>query len=114
LAGPAAVGVFARFDALVAPTVLRVATPLEQRLDEALQGMGGNGGPGNLLGWPSISIPMGPGRDGLPLGLELIGPPDGEATLLALAMQFQRDTSWHNRRTWEETLLMQPEVEVGE
>ncbi len=114
LAGPVAIGVFARFDALVAPTVLRVATPLEQRLDEALQGMGGNGGPGNLLGWPSISIPMGPGRDGLPLGLELIGPPDSEATLLALAMQFQRDTSWHNRRTWEETLLMQPEVEVGE
>jgi len=98
LAGPAAVRVFARFDALVAPTVLRVATPIEQNLDEALQGMGGNGGPGNLLGWPSISIPMGPGRDGLPLGLELIGPPDSEATLLALAMRFQRETSWHSRR----------------
>ncbi len=98
LAGPAAVGVFARCDALVAPTVLRVATPIEQSLDEALQGMGGNGGPGNLLGWPSISIPMGPGRDGLPLGLELIGPPDSEATLLALAMRFQRETSWHSLR----------------
>ncbi len=98
LAGPAAVGVFARFDALVAPTVLRVATPIEQRLDEALQSMGGNGGPGNLLGWPSISIPMGSGRNGLPLGLELIGPPDGEATLLTLAMRFQRETSWHSRQ----------------
>ncbi len=95
LAGPAAVRVFERFDALVAPTLLHVAPPIDVDLNESLRNAGGNGGPGNLLGWPSVSIPMGHGRDGLPLGLELIGPPNGEATILALAMAFQDETAWH-------------------
>jgi aspartyl-tRNA(Asn)/glutamyl-tRNA(Gln) amidotransferase subunit A len=60
--------------------------------------MGGNGGPGNLLGWPSISIPMGFDKDGLPLGLEIIGPPFQEANILTLAMQYQRETEWHRKR----------------
>lgn len=98
LAGPAAVTVFERVDVLVAPTLLRGAPLVDADLRESFGGMGGNGGPGNLLGWPSISVPMGLGSDGLPLGLELIGPPEGEAVLLALAAAYQRETSWHLAR----------------
>jgi len=95
LAAPAAVRVFEKCDALIAPTLLKGATPIDRSLNETWSGMGGNGGPGNLLGWPSITIPMGLGKDNLPLGLELIGAPYQEMTLLALAMAYQRETEWH-------------------
>ncbi|KAF9665866.1 hypothetical protein SADUNF_Sadunf16G0169400 [Salix dunnii] len=39
----------------------------------------------NLLGFPAISIPVGYDKQGLPIGLQLIGRPWGEATLLRLA-----------------------------
>jgi aspartyl-tRNA(Asn)/glutamyl-tRNA(Gln) amidotransferase subunit A len=91
------VRVFERCDALIAPTLLQVAPPIEKSLNESWNGMGGNGGPGNLLGWPSLSIPMGFGKDHLPLGLEIIGAPYQEATLLAIGMAFQRETDWHRQ-----------------
>jgi len=85
------------FDALIAPTLLLGATPIATSLNAVTEPWGGNGGPGNLAGWPSISIPMGFGKDDLPMGLEIIGPPYGEQTILSLAMTFQRDTDWHTR-----------------
>jgi aspartyl-tRNA(Asn)/glutamyl-tRNA(Gln) amidotransferase subunit A len=97
LAAPAAVRVFEEVDVLAAPTLLKGAIPIDRSLNDGWEGMGGNGGPGNLLGWPSISLPMGFTKDRLPLGLELIGPPHGESTLLALAIAFQRETDWHRQ-----------------
>ena len=97
-AGPAAVRIFDRFDALVAPTLLQVAPPLDADIEEGWTDVGGNGGCGNLLGWPSISVPMGPGRDELPLGLEIIAAPYREQTVLALATAFQDATDWHLQR----------------
>lgn len=52
----------------------------------------------NLIGLPSISVPMGFTSDGLPLGLEIIGAPYQEAKILALAQIFQQETDWHRRR----------------
>jgi aspartyl-tRNA(Asn)/glutamyl-tRNA(Gln) amidotransferase subunit A len=98
LAAREAVRVFERFDALIAPTLLQVAPPIDMSLmslKESRRDAGGNGGFGNLLGWPSISIPMGLGRDDLPLGLEIIAAPYQEATVLALATAFQGATEWH-------------------
>ncbi|XP_077234045.1 fatty acid amide hydrolase isoform X2 [Tasmannia lanceolata] len=40
---------------------------------------------GNLLGLPSISVPVGHDKQGLPIGLQLIGCPWGEANILRLA-----------------------------
>ncbi|KAG5548329.1 hypothetical protein RHGRI_013884 [Rhododendron griersonianum] len=40
---------------------------------------------GNLLGLPAISVPVGYDKQGLPIGLQLIGPPWGEASILRLA-----------------------------
>ncbi|XP_058217140.1 fatty acid amide hydrolase isoform X1 [Rhododendron vialii] len=39
----------------------------------------------NLLGLPAISVPVGYDKQGLPIGLQLIGPPWGEASILRLA-----------------------------
>jgi aspartyl-tRNA(Asn)/glutamyl-tRNA(Gln) amidotransferase subunit A len=41
--------------------------------------------PANLAGLPAASIPIGPGRDGLPVGLQLIGARWSDATVLRAA-----------------------------
>jgi aspartyl-tRNA(Asn)/glutamyl-tRNA(Gln) amidotransferase subunit A len=51
----------------------------------------------NLAGIPGVSIPCGFAR-GLPVGLQLLGPALGEATLLRMADAFERRTAWHARR----------------
>jgi len=50
----------------------------------------------NLAGLPGISVPAG-FEDGLPFGLQIIGPDFGEARLLNVAHQFQQLTDWHRR-----------------
>jgi aspartyl-tRNA(Asn)/glutamyl-tRNA(Gln) amidotransferase subunit A len=36
--------------------------------------------------------------DGLPVGLALVGRPDGDATVLRVARAFQEATDWHERK----------------
>ncbi|GJN38292.1 hypothetical protein PR202_gb27320 [Eleusine coracana subsp. coracana] len=40
---------------------------------------------GNLLGLPAITVPVGHDKHGLPIGMQLIGRPWGEASLLRVA-----------------------------
>ena len=53
----------------------------------------------NATGQPGISLPLFEGEDGLPLGVQLVGRPAGEAALLALATQLQEATPWADRRS---------------
>lgn len=48
----------------------------------------------NMLGIPVISIPCGFTSDGLPIGLQIVGPPLGESRVLALAHAFEQATQW--------------------
>ncbi|MDE0095663.1 MAG: amidase family protein, partial [Gammaproteobacteria bacterium] len=50
----------------------------------------------NLAGLPGISVNAGFDRDGLPIGLHLIGRYLDETTILNVAHQFQQATDWHN------------------
>jgi aspartyl-tRNA(Asn)/glutamyl-tRNA(Gln) amidotransferase subunit A len=52
--------------------------------------------PSNLTGSPAISIPCGFTREGLPIGLQVMGPRWGEAGLLAIALAYEEATEWHN------------------
>ena len=52
----------------------------------------------NVTGQPAISLPLFHGDDGLPLAVQLAGPPTGEATLLALAAQLEAARPWADRR----------------
>jgi aspartyl-tRNA(Asn)/glutamyl-tRNA(Gln) amidotransferase subunit A len=52
----------------------------------------------NLAGLPGISIPCGFTSSGLPIGLQMQGPPMEEDRLLRAAHMFQQVTDWHTRR----------------
>jgi amidase len=52
----------------------------------------------NATGQPGISVPLYEGSDGLPLGVQLVGRPAGEAQLLALATQLESAQPWAERR----------------
>jgi aspartyl-tRNA(Asn)/glutamyl-tRNA(Gln) amidotransferase subunit A len=51
----------------------------------------------NLAGICAISVPCGFDSNGLPIGLQLMGPAFGEENLLAIAHQYQLRTAWHTR-----------------
>ena len=85
------------------------ATPITQALDipgmtasnpQASKRPGNTGliAAGNLAGLPAIFFPCGFGTDGLPVGLQLVGPPFSEPLLVALASAYQRATDHHTKR----------------
>ncbi len=52
----------------------------------------------NASGQPGISLPLYQGEDGLPLGVQLVGRPAAEATLIALSAQLEEALPWAARR----------------
>ncbi|MBM1631871.1 amidase [Sulfitobacter mediterraneus] len=54
--------------------------------------------PASLLGLPVVNIPAGFGQNGLPAGLQLIGPRGSDARLLQLAQQWHEATRWPQQR----------------
>lgn len=48
----------------------------------------------NASGQPGISLPLYQGEDGLPLGVQIVGRPAGEAALLGLAAQLEQAKPW--------------------
>ena len=52
--------------------------------------------PANIAGLPGLSIPGG-FVDGLPVGLQIVGRPFSEPTLLRIANAYQTHTDWHNQ-----------------
>lgn len=51
----------------------------------------------NVAGLPAISLPVAVTDAGLPMGVQVIGRPGGERTLLALGAQLERRLGWHRR-----------------
>jgi amidase len=50
--------------------------------------------PWNLLGWPAINIPAGFTSDGLPIGVQLMGPENSEPLLISLAAALEAIGGW--------------------
>jgi len=54
--------------------------------------------PFNLNGFPAITVPCGFSESGLPIGLQLVGRPFAEETVLRAAHAYEQATEWHRRR----------------
>ncbi|MDM2477340.1 amidase family protein, partial [Mycobacteroides abscessus] len=50
--------------------------------------------PWNVLGWPSVNVPAGFTADGLPIGVQLMGPANSEPLLISLAAQLESINNW--------------------
>ena len=83
---------------LVGPTAPEVAFRLGEKTDDPVKMYLSdiNTIAVNLAGLPGLSLPAG-FVDGLPVGMQLIGPHFSEGRLLNVAHQFQRETDWHRQ-----------------
>jgi aspartyl-tRNA(Asn)/glutamyl-tRNA(Gln) amidotransferase subunit A len=97
--------VFAEVDAVLAPAIPEPAPALAAvatgPVDEVVRGMGRFSRltrPFNVLGLPVIALPCGASADGRPLGLQIVGRPFDESTVLRLAHAYEQATDWHLRR----------------
>jgi aspartyl-tRNA(Asn)/glutamyl-tRNA(Gln) amidotransferase subunit A len=97
--------VFAETDAVLAPAIPEAAPPLDAvtagAVDEIVRRMGRFSRltrPFNALGLPVVALPCGATADGRPLGLQIVGRPFDEATVLRLAHAYEQATAWHTRR----------------
>ncbi len=90
---------FEKFDVLVTPTSPTVPFKLGEKVDDPLQMYLSDVCtlPINIAGLPAISIPAG-FADGLPIGMQIIGKPFSEETLLKIAYAYQQATDWHKRK----------------
>jgi aspartyl-tRNA(Asn)/glutamyl-tRNA(Gln) amidotransferase subunit A len=53
--------------------------------------------PFDLLGLPAISVPCGFSPDGMPIGLQIVGRPFDEPSVLRAAYAYEQATDWHTR-----------------
>jgi amidase len=54
--------------------------------------------PYGCTGQPSITLPLGESSEGLPIGVQLVGPPRGESVIFSLAAQLEEALPWRERR----------------
>jgi aspartyl-tRNA(Asn)/glutamyl-tRNA(Gln) amidotransferase subunit A len=64
----------------------------------------------NVTGQPVLALPNGFGRGGLPVGMQLVGRPFGESTILRIGHAYEQATEWHRRRPQLVPGAVAPEV----
>lgn len=96
----AASTLFARVDLLVTPTVPLLPIPIAEAQDDqagtAL--FARNTRPFNAYGLPAVSLPCGFANNGCPIGVQIVGPPWAEESVLRLAHAFEQTTGAAARR----------------
>ncbi len=90
-------------DFIITPTIREVSWSIEEELGRGGGGRGRNPKPGNTrslddYGLPTITVPCGFSKSGLPIGLQISGPNLAEVNVVALAHAYQQATDWHKRK----------------
>jgi aspartyl-tRNA(Asn)/glutamyl-tRNA(Gln) amidotransferase subunit A len=95
--------IFNTLDLLITPTVLVPSFTIAELLGDLntlrtkeLQ-MLHNTRVFNILGLPTISVPCGFTRSGLPIGMQITGPPQADALVLRLALAYEGAANWYGR-----------------
>ncbi len=90
---------FESYDVLISPTSPTVAFKIGEKADDPLQMKLADicTIPVNLAGIPALNVPCGFAQE-LPVGLQLMGRPFEEETLLRVGHAYQQATDWHTRR----------------
>ena len=91
---------FKGFDAIVTPTSPTAAFRFGEKTEDPLQMYLSDifTISCNLAGLPGISIPCGLTSEGLPIGLQVLGRPFDEGTILKIAYAYEQATEWHKRK----------------
>jgi amidase len=97
---------FDRFDAVVLPSAQVWPFPADWRWPEEIAGRRMDTYhrwmevviPASLIGLPALSVPVGFGPQGLPMGMQIIGRSGGDANVLAIGQAWHRATEWPQRR----------------
>ncbi|MDQ2987309.1 MAG: amidase [Armatimonadota bacterium] len=87
-------------DCIFTPVFYHRAPPADRPFSEAWRNMGGDGGPANLLGWPTVAFPIGL-EEGSPIGGQVISPAFGENVIISVAKAYQLLTAHHRVRPSE-------------
>ncbi len=90
---------FERFDALITPTSPTVPFKIGERVDDPLQMYLSDVCtlPINIAGIAGLSVPAG-FSDGLPVGMQILGKPFSEETLIRIGYAYEQATGWGKRR----------------
>jgi len=91
---------FEKYDALVTPTSPTVAFKIGEKADDPMQMYLSDVCtlPINIAGVPAISIPAG-FANGLPVGMQIIGKPFAEETILNIAFAYEQAVDWHKKKS---------------
>lgn len=95
---------FTNFDLVVLPTMRIMPRTIDDALNRERVSVPrepesvSNCAPFNTFGLPTISVPCGFSKSGLPIGLMIAGPRFSEGRVLALAQAYERATQWHTKR----------------
>lgn len=90
-------------DLLITPTIRHLPWTIEEELSRVANTRARHPEPGNTrslddYGLPTITVPCGFSKSGLPVGLQISGPNLAEVNVLALAHAYQQSTDWHKRQ----------------
>jgi amidase len=93
------------FDLLLTPTLAQPPVPIGALEDDDPWVQFANAGRftaftqvANITGLPAVSLPLAWNADGLPIGVQLVGRPAGEATLFRVSAQVEQARPWRDRR----------------
>ncbi len=86
---------FDEVDVLLLPTMREPAPLIKEIVEQIHRLPPSNVSAFNRFGLPALTLPCGFSRDGLPIGLQVVGPHFGEGVVLATAFAYQQATDWH-------------------
>jgi len=91
---------FKKFDAIVTPTSPTAAFKIGEKISDPLTMYLSDifTISANLAGIPGVSIPCGFTKNNLPVGLQILGKPFDEETILKVAYNYEQNTEWHKRK----------------